>query len=228
MGVGALTRLLSGGKRAEAVHAAIRAEVLSVAWMLVEAAVAIGAGLASRSALLLAFGVDSTIELVSGLAVLWRLSMEVSGRPPDRVQRAERVAAWIVGLALVFLSIYVIATSGFGLLVGSRPDESPVGIGLAVAALVAMPLLARTKRRVAGQLGSAALRGDAACSTTCAALAGSMLIGLVLNAALHWWWAEYLASLSFLYWLVPEAQAALRAASQGESARGGCHGDCGH
>lgn len=228
MAVRTLTPHLSGVERARAVGAGIRVEVLTVGWMFLEAVVAIGAGVASGSALLVAFGVDSVIELVTGSVLLWRLSIEASAQPLDRVERAERLAAWGVGIALTLLSIYIILSAGRGLLVGARPDESPAGVGLAVAALFVMPALARTKRRVAGQLDSAALRGDAACSVTCAVMAGTMLIGLILNAALHWWWAEYLASLAFLYWLVPEARATLRAASQG---KGGCaclHESCGH
>ena len=211
--------LPSGVERAQAVRAGIRAEVFTVGWMFIEAAIAIGAGVASRSVLLVAFGIDSIIELVSGFVLLWRLSMEASGQSLDRVARAERMAAWVVGIALTFLSIYIIISAGRGLLVGARPEESPAGIGLAVAALFVMPVLARTKWRVAGQLNSASLQGDAACSMTCAAMASTMLIGLLLNAALHWWWAEYLASLTFLYWLVPEARATLCAASE---RKGGC------
>jgi divalent metal cation (Fe/Co/Zn/Cd) transporter len=215
-------------ERAQAVRAGLRAEVLTMGWMLVEAVIAIGAGLVSRSVLLVAFGFDSVIELASAFVLFRRLSMEASARQLDRVEGAERMAAWTVAIALILLSIYIIVSSGYGLVAGSKPDESPAGIGLAVAALFVMPLLARTKRRIAWQLDSASLRGDAACSMTCAAMAGAMLIGLLLNAALHWWWAEYLASLSFLYWLVPEARAALHAASEGQTAHGGCHESCGH
>jgi divalent metal cation (Fe/Co/Zn/Cd) transporter len=228
MNVRTLTLIPSGAERARAVRAGIQAEVLTVGWMFVEAAVAIGAGVGSRSLLLVAFGVDSVIELVSGFVLLWRLSMEASGQPLDRVERAERMAAWAVGIALTLLSIYIMMSAGRGLLVGARPDESPAGIGLAVAALFIMPVLARTKRRIAGQLNSASLRGDAACSMTCAAMASAMLIGLLLNAVLHWWWAEYLASLALLYWLVPEARATLYAASQGNGSCVCRPGSCGH
>lgn len=223
MVVRTLTPLPHGGERAQAVRAGMRAEVLTVGWMLIEAAISIAAGVVSRSALLVAFGVDSVIELVSGSVLLWRLSMEASGQPLDRVQRAERMAAWTAGVALIFLCIYIAISSGRGLVVGSRPDGSPVGIGLAVAALFIMPLLARTKGRIAGQLESASLRGDAACSVACAAMASTMLIGLLLSAVLHWWWAESVASLTFLYWLVPQARATLHAASQGETACGCLH-----
>jgi divalent metal cation (Fe/Co/Zn/Cd) transporter len=101
---------------------------------------------------------------------------------------------------------------------GARPDASPVGIALAVAALVVMPLLVRAKRRIAAEINSAALRGDAACSLSCAAMAVALLAGLGFNAILHWWWAEYLAALAFLYWLLPETWGMLRAAARGEGA----------
>jgi divalent metal cation (Fe/Co/Zn/Cd) transporter len=228
MNVRTLTPLPSGVEREQAVRAGIRAEVLTVGWVFVEAAIAIGAGFASRSVLLVAFGVDSVIELVSGFVLLWRLSMEASGHPLERVERAERMAAWAVGIALLLLSIYIVMSAFLGLLAGAKPGESPAGIGLAVAALFIMPALARTKQRIAGQLHSASLRGDAACSMACAAMAGTMFIGLLLNAVLNWWWAEYLASLTFLYWLVPEARAALRAGSQGKRGRPCLHGSCGH
>lgn len=222
------TALLPGSEeRTQAVRAGIRAEVLTVGWMPVEAAIAIGAGLVARSVLLVAFGFDSVIELASGLALLWRLAMESSGRPQVHVERAERAATWAVAIALSLLCFYIVVSSGYGLVTRSKPDQSPAGIGLAVAALVVMPLLARTKRRIAWQLNSASLLGDAACSMTCAAMAGTMLMGLVLNAVLHWWWAEYLASLSFLYWLAPEARAALRAAFRGEPSLGCCDEGCG-
>jgi len=92
------------------------------------------------------------------------------------------------------------------------------GLGLALAAVIAMPLLARAKRGVAARIESAALRGDAACSLTCAALAGALLAGLALHLAFGWWWAQPVASLGFLYWLVPEARSALAAARHGRMA----------
>ena len=213
--------------RLQLLRAGVHAELLTGGWVLVEAGVAFAAGVASRSALLVAFGLDSIIELLSGVVVLWRLSVEASGQPRERVERAERVAAWTAGVALILLSFYIVMSAGRGLIVRAQPEASPAGIGLAAAALVVMPLLARAKRRIAGDLEAASLRGDAACSTSCAAMAGAMLAGLVLNAALRWWWAEYLALLTFLYWLLPEAWATLRSASAGDPAPGCARPSCG-
>jgi divalent metal cation (Fe/Co/Zn/Cd) transporter len=198
--------------RAAQVRAGIRVEVLTIAWMLVEAAVAMGAGIVARSILLTAFGVDSVIELVSGGVLLWRLCVEATGGALERVERAECRAAWITGISLTMLCAYVVATAALGLLVRNRPEASWVGIGLAVAALVVMPLLARAKRQIANRIGSAALRSDAACSITCVYMAAALLVGLLLTAVLGWWWADAVAALVFLYWLVPETREALEGA----------------
>ena len=101
----------------------------------------------------------------------------------------------------------------------ARPAVATAGLVLAVASLLLMPLLTRSKRRIATRLESAALRGDAACSATCAYMAGALLAGLGLQAVFGWWWAEAVATLSFLYWLVPEARHTLNSARTG---KGGC------
>ncbi len=207
--------------RARSISAGVRVEWVTVVWMFLEAAIAIGAGLLSRSILLAAFGIDSLIELLSGGVLLWRLTVEAAHGSLERVERAERRAAWIVGIALGALCLYIVATAAWGLVIGARPEKSLVGIAVAIAAVVGMPLLARAKRRIASQIDSAALRGDAACSSTCGAMAGALLVGLVANGALGWWWAEYLAALAFLYWLIPEARETLEAARTGRT-RCGC------
>ena len=206
--------------RRPALLAAIRVEALGTAWMVVEAVLAIGAGVMAHSALLTVFGIDSVIELLSGGVLLWRLLVEAGGRPETPVERAERLATWVCGLALTALCLYVVATAAWGLAAHIRPERSWLGIGIALAALVAMPLLARAKRRLADRLDSAALRADASCSLTCAAMAGALLVGLLLDALLGWWWAEYLAALAFLRWLIPDARGALAAARAGHAGCG--------
>jgi divalent metal cation (Fe/Co/Zn/Cd) transporter len=191
---------------------------MTIGWMLVEAIVALVAGILARSVLLTAFGLDSVIELVTGGVLLWRLVTEARGATLARVEQVENRAAWVVGVGLVLLCIYVVATSVAGLLVGVHAAESLVGIALAGASLLLMPLLAWRKRVIAAQLGSAALRGDAACSITCAYMAGALLVGLALNATFGWWWADSLAALALLYWLVPEAREALDSARAGRAA----------
>jgi divalent metal cation (Fe/Co/Zn/Cd) transporter len=205
--------------RAAAVRAGVRVEMVTVAWMTVEAIVAIGAGVLARSVLLTAFGIDSVIELVSGGVLLWRLATEVQGRSLERVARAENRAAWMTGISLALLCVYVVVSALASLLTQTRPEASLVGIALALVAVVGMPVLAWRKRAIAARIGSVALRGDAACSITCAYMAGTLLVGLALNALFGWWWADSLAALGLLYWLGREAREALAGARAG---RGGC------
>ena len=210
--------LTTPGRRAE-VRAGIQIEIITIAWMVVEAAVAIGAGILARSVLLTAFGIDSIIELVSGGVLLWRLRVEAAGTSVERVEWAEKRAAWITGIGLALLCVYVVAMAVLALVTRTRPEGSLVGIGLAVVAVIGMPVLARTKRQIATQIGSAALRGDAACSITCAYMAGTLLVGLLLNTVFGWWWADSLAALALVYWLGREAREALDGARAG---RGAC------
>lgn len=205
--------------RAVAARAGVRIEQITLVWMTLEALIAIGSGILARSLLLTAFGIDSVIELITGGILLWRLSAEARGGSLERVERAENRAAWVTGIALVLLCLYIIASAGAGLLLHNRPETSPVGIALALVAVAGMPLLARRKRAIAARLGSAALRGDAACSLTCAYMAVTLLAGLVLTAAFGWWWADSVAALAFLYWLQREAREALEGARAG---RGSC------
>ncbi len=206
-------------ERAQAVRAGVTVERVTIAWMVVEATVAIGAGVLARSVLLIAFGIDSIIELVTGGVLLWRLLTEARGVSMARVERAENRAAWITGVGLVLLCLYVVTSAALGLFTHHKAEVSIVGIALSVAAVIGMPVLARRKRAIAARIDSAALRGDAACSITCAYMAGTLLVGLALNAAFGWWWVDSLAALALLYWLIPEAREALEGARAG---RGGC------
>jgi divalent metal cation (Fe/Co/Zn/Cd) transporter len=201
-------------------RAGVRIEIVTVVWMTVEALIAIAAGILARSVLLTAFGFDSVIELVSGGALLWRLATEARGRSLARVERAENRAAWIAGIGLVLLCVYVVATSALSLWSHNHPDRSLVGIGLATVALVLMPVLVWQKRRIAARINSPALRADAACSLTCAYMAATLLVGLALTALFGWWWTDALAALALLYWIVPEAREALEGARAGQAACG--------
>lgn len=200
------------------VRAGIRVESLTIAWMALEAAVALSAGIVARSIALTGFGLDSVIELVTGGALLWRLVTEAHGGSLERVERAEHRAAWVTGVALALLCAYILITTALSLLTRTHADSSPVGIALALAAVIGMPALAWRKRAIATPLGSAALRGDAACSITCASMAGALLVGLTLNSLFGWWWADSLAALCLLYWLASEAREAIEGARAGHGA----------
>jgi divalent metal cation (Fe/Co/Zn/Cd) transporter len=201
--------------RASDVKLGVRVEVITVIWMVVEMAVSIGAGIAAGSILLTAFGIDSLIELVSGAVLLWRFLVENRGGDLDRVEQAEHRSAWVVAVTLGLLCAYVLISSVTGLLVRSKPEGSIIGIGVSAAAVLVMPYLALTKRRIARRIGSEALAGDAVNSITCAYMAGTVLAGLALNILFGWWWVEYVAALVFLVWLVRETWEAFEEAREG-------------
>lgn len=184
----------------------VRIEVITIIWMVVEMVVSISAGIAARSALLTAFGIDSLIELVSGSILLWRLLNESRGGDLKSVERAEQRASWVVAVTLGLLCAYVLISSVYGLITHSKPEGSIIGIGVSAAALLIMPYLAVTKRRISKRIDSAALAGDATNSITCATMAGTVLAGLVLNNLFGLWWAEYIAALVFLVWLIQETR----------------------
>lgn len=130
------------------------------------------------------------------------------------MERAEHRAVWVVAVSLALLCLYVLGSAIFGLLTQEKPDSSPVGITIALAAVLVMPGLGIAKRRIAARIDSGALRGDAASSFTCGYMAATVLVGLVLNALFHWWWAEDGAALVFLVWLGLETREALEEARE--------------
>jgi divalent metal cation (Fe/Co/Zn/Cd) transporter len=205
-------------ERAALVQAGVRIEQVTIGWMLLEAALSLGAGLVAHSLLLIAFGLDSVIELIAGGILLWRLTVQARGASLEQAEGAERRAAWVVAFALSGLILYVVGSSGLDLLTQAKPETSLVGLLVAAIAVIGMPLLAWRKRQIATQLDSAALRGDAACSMTCAAMALTLLVGLAVNALFGWWWADGVAALVFLIWLVPEAREAWAGARAGKAA----------
>jgi divalent metal cation (Fe/Co/Zn/Cd) transporter len=197
--------------RAASLRAGIRVEWLTLGWMILEVTVALWAGLAARSIALIAFGLDSVIELISAIVVLARLRAEDRGpaMTAEQVEHAERRASRVVGWTLLALAAYVVIYSAYDLLTRSASAPSSTGIVLAAAALVVMPLLVRTKRRISSALGSAALRGDAAEGVVCAYMAATLLAGLVLRAAFGWWWADPVAALGIVYFIAREGREAL-------------------
>jgi divalent metal cation (Fe/Co/Zn/Cd) transporter len=215
-----------GLARTGAARQGVHIEALTIAWMVVEAVVSVGAGIAAHSLLLVAFGLDSGIELVSGSILLWRLSLEAGHHPLDQIEQAERRAAWVVAIALSALCLYIVATATLELLTHQAAETSVPGLIIAGLAVVGMPLLAWRKRHLAGLLDSTALRGDAACSLTCAYLAGTLFIGLLLSGLLHWWWADSLVALAFLWFLIPETREAWQGVRQGTTACTCGDGDC--
>lgn len=206
--------------RANAIRRGVRLEAFTVAWMAVEAVLAIAAGIAARSVLLTAFGADSLIELLSGATLLWRLRAEAARGNDARIDAVEKRARWISAVLLILLCAYVALTSIAGFVLRIEPERSWLGIAVSAAAVVVMPWLAARKRAANQTIQSAALRADIAESVTCAYLAAVTLIGAAINAITGLWWVEYVAALILLRWLLPEAQEALGSARSGKSHHG--------
>jgi divalent metal cation (Fe/Co/Zn/Cd) transporter len=192
-----------------------RLEYVTIAWNTLEALAALISGLLAGSIALVGFGLDSLIEVISGAALLWRLHHDA-----DEQHRAanERIALRIVGSCFIVLSLYITFDSLHSLISREGPEHSIGGIVVAIAALVAMPLLARAKRDVARQLGSGALHADAKQADFCMFLAAIVLCGLALNLWLGWWWADPLAGLIMVPIIAREGWSSL----QGKTCAGGC------
>ena len=185
----------------------IRLETLTVGYNVLEGVIAIGAGLAASSIALTGFGIDSVIEVTSGVLLWWRLRAE-AGHAELR-ESVERRAKRGAGLLLLALAAYIVVDSVRRLAMHDRPDTSAVGIVLTAVSLVVMPLLARAKLRTAALLESRALRADAYETIVCAWLSLATLAGLVLHAAAGWWWADPVAALAMLPLIVREGLEAL-------------------
>jgi divalent metal cation (Fe/Co/Zn/Cd) transporter len=169
-----------------------RAQLLagaSVAYNVVEAIIAVTAGIAAGSVALIGFGLDSVVEVSSGLIILWQFRHRL---PESREQQALRLMAW----AFFGLAAYVIVESVRALFFStSEPETSPVGIGLAIASLIIMPFLSWAQRRTGRALGSTTVVADSTQTLLCTYLSAVLLVGLVLNATLGWGWADPIAGL---------------------------------
>ena len=206
------------------VRQGIRIELVTIVWMTVEACVAITVGFTTRSVSLQGFGIDSIVELIAGGILLWRLLVEQQGGSVEHIEAAERRASWVTAISLFALAAYIVGDSAFSFITQTRPEASWWGIGLAVTAAILMPLLWQGKLRIAKRIGSPALRADAACSITCAYMSFTLLVGLLLNRIFGWWWADPLAALVLVYFLIQEGREALHEARTGERCRC-CDGD---
>lgn len=182
----------------------------TLAYNVLEAVIAIWSGLRAESIALLGFGLDSVIETAAAAVLLWRLGLEARGVDPERLESTERSVHRFVGGTFIALALYVVAQSGWSLWRHEAAEESVVGIVLAAASLAVMPLVAWGKLRAARELGSGALRAEARETLACSYLSFTLLVGLALNAALGWWWADPLAALLMVPWLVKEGLEGLR------------------
>lgn len=183
-----------------------RAQLLagaSVTYNVVEAVIAISSGVVAGSVALVGFGLDSVVEVSSGLIILWQFRHR---RPETRERRAQRLLAF----SFFALAGYVTFESVRALIIGADPQTSPIGIGLAIASVIIMPFLSWAQRRTGKALGSNAVVADSTQTLLCTYLSAVLLIGLILNATLGWGWADPVAGLVIAAVAVREGRAAWR------------------
>jgi cation diffusion facilitator family transporter len=181
--------------RESALGRALRLEYLTVGWNVVEGLIAVTAAVAAGSVALLGFGIDSFVESASGSILVWRLMAERRQSSKAAIERLERRAQRLVAVSLFALAAYIVVDATRSLVSGEQPTPSTVGLVLTAVSLAVMWWLAREKVRVARRLGSRALESDAFQTTACWWLSLAALVGIGLNAALGWWWADPVAAL---------------------------------
>jgi divalent metal cation (Fe/Co/Zn/Cd) transporter len=183
----------------------------------VEAVVALWSGIDAESSVLVGFGLDSIIEFAAAGVLLWRFAAEARGEDDEVVDAREHLVHRLVGATFLGLALYVSGEALATLYMQSAPEESRVGIALAVLSLLFMPAVAWGKLRAAKEVGSAALRAEAKETLACSYLSLTLLLGLVANAVAGLWWADPVAALAMVPWLVKEGHEALNG--------GGCCGE---
>lgn len=202
-----MTNKHSNTRQATIPKAVVWLQSVTIAWMSIETAVSLYSAHQAHSTALLAFGSDSLVELLSGTVVLLSFL-------PHFSLRKERLERW-AGILLFVLAGVVALTATASLIYRVQPETSGLGIGITIAALLMMPLLAWGKRRAADATGSRALAADAVQSATCAYLAALTLAGLAINAAFHIHWVDSVAALAALPILFVEGRRAMRGESCG-------------
>ena len=182
-----------------------RLQIITLVWMLAECVIALAAAWRAQSPVLLAFGADSLVELMSALVVLLQFV--------PRFTLSEARASRLAGILLFMLAGVVTLASGLALWRKVQPETSWMGISITVAALIVMPLISRAKRKAGKATGNRALSADAVQSATCAYLAGLTLAGLALNAMFHIRWIDPVAALLAVPLICIEGRKALRGES---------------
>lgn len=177
------------------VRRGLRLNYATIAYNSLEAVVSLVAGVMAGSVSLVGFGIDSVIEVTASGAAQWRLRADMD---QDRRERVERATLRVIGWSFLALALYIGVDSLVSLWNRDRPERSVLGTAILVLSVVVMPALARAKRRIARQLGSAALEADAKQTSLCAYLSVIALAGVALNTLLGWWWCDPLAALAMV------------------------------
>jgi cation diffusion facilitator family transporter len=173
-------------------------EYCTVGWNVVEAVVAIVAGVIAGSVALIGFGADSTIEVISAVGLLWRLWRAGPHATVSEEGAAEKGALYVVAVTFLLLAMYIAWEAVTSLVSQEEPLTSPVGIILAVLSLAVMPTLAVVKQRVGKEMGSRALVADSKETWVCSYLSLTLLLGVGAYAVVGWWWADPVGALAML------------------------------
>jgi divalent metal cation (Fe/Co/Zn/Cd) transporter len=190
---------------------ALRLEYTLISYNVLEGIIAVGAGWRAGSTALVGFGLDSAIEVLAAGILVWRLRH--SGSLEEETKR-EKLALLGVGVTFFLLAGYIPYEAGGSLYRREAPEASWIGIALAVASLIVMPVLGLAKRKIARAMGSRALEADALETLICAYLSFALLLGLSLNAALGWWWADPAAALAMVGYIAKEGWEAVEEARE--------------
>lgn len=193
--------------RAALVRRGLRLNYLTLGYNVLEAGVALAAGLTAGSVSLVGFGIDSVVEVTASVAAQWRLRADVD---IARRARAERRTHQVVGVSFLALAAWVAYEAAETLWTREAPARTVAGVVILALSVAVMPLLARAKRRVAHALGSGALRAEATQTALCAYLSVIALTGVALNALLGWWWADPTAALAMTPIIAKEGLEGLR------------------
>jgi cation diffusion facilitator family transporter len=188
----------TAGRREKLHRRGLMLEWFSVAWNVIEGVVAMGAGIFTGSVSLVAFGADSFIEVISAIALLWRLRKAGPHASAEERGAAERRALYLVAATFFLLAAYILYEAVGALLSREGPENSTVGLVLSVVSLLVMPALAYGKQRTGHEMGSEALRADAVETWVCSYLSLALLVGVGLNAAFGWWWADPAGAMAML------------------------------
>lgn len=196
------------GSHRAAEQRAVGLEWITIGWNAAEVGVTIGLGVAAKSLALVAFGLDSVVEIFASLVVLWQLNGDTAS--PRRVARGLR----LVAVAFALLGLFLLAAGGLRLAAGAEVDESPIGVGYLAVTVVVMLMLARAKGRLGDRLGNHPLAAEARMTRLDGLLAALILLALLLNLIWGWWWADAVAAMSVGVLALVEARENLEEAAR--------------
>jgi cation diffusion facilitator family transporter len=197
-GVAYVRAVVARAERARLRRRGVLLEWFTVTWNVIEAAIAITAGVIAGSVALIGFGVDSGIEVVAASALLWRFARAGVGATDEEQGAAEARALYVVSGTFFLLAAYIAFEAASALVSSEEPDTSTVGVALSIVSLIVMPSLAYAKQQTGRTLGSRALEADAIETWVCAYLSLALLVGVGLHAAFGWWWADPVGALAML------------------------------